>query len=636
MIRRYCWIVCITFIWLAIFPASAALERISHFDSQITVQSNATLLVTETIDVTADGQQMKHGIYRDFPQLYHGKFGLRVRTRFDVLNVERDGKPEPYHLEKRDNGVRVYIGSATALLPSGQHSYRITYKTGRQLGFFDTHDELYWNVTGNAWSFPIDLATATVTLPTGAMPHDLIAYTGAQGSRATNYSVEMINGNAHFETTRRLNVHEGLTIVVEWPKGFVVAPTIQTKGMALMSDNQGLTLATICFFFLLLYYIAAWMMVGRDLAHGIIMARSSPPEKFSPAAVRYLVRMGFDDKAFAAAILNLAVKGKITIREEARKQYILTRTDADYDDLLPEEKTLLQNLLDRGRPLRLIQAHYSTLQNARKELQRQLKQSEEEIYFKRNWRYWLPGLIFSVVPVIISLMDASDIATALFMFVWLTPWTAVVTLLISQVLSSTRRGYGIKSLPLALFSLPFLAGEVLGIWFLVHSTSIWVVAIFVCSISLNGIFYHLMKAPTLAGRKILDQIEGFKLFLSGAEKDRLNVENPPDQTPALFEKFLPYALALGIEQKWSEQFAQILKEATIGPRGASYMPLWYQGAAWSALDVAAFGTSLGTTFSSTIASAATAPGESSGGSSGGSGGGGSSGGGGGGGGGGGW
>jgi uncharacterized membrane protein YgcG len=299
---------------------------------------------------------------------------------------------------------------------------------------------------------------------------------------------------------------------------------------------------------------------------------------------------------------------------------------------------LLQNLLDRDRPLRLTQTHYATLQKARKELQNQLKQSEEEVYFVRNWRYWLPGLIFSVVPLIVSLLDASDVTTAMFMMVWLTPWTAGVTLLVSQTLSGLRGGNWLKSLPFALFALPFLAGEVMGIWFLAHSTSYWVVGIFVCSISLNAIFYHLMKAPTLAGRKILDQIEGFKLYLSVAEKDRLNLENPPERTPELFEKFLPYALALGVEQRWSEQFTQILATATVGTRGASYSPGWYQGSSWTTFEAGAFATSLGSSFAGAIASAATAPGSSSGGSSsgGGGGGGGSSGGGGGGGGGGGW
>ncbi len=150
---------------LAVFPAAAQTERINHFTSAISVQTNGALAVAETIEVTSAAQQMQHGIYRDFPQLYHGKLGLRTRTGFNVESVERDGQTEPYHVEKRDNGVRVYIGSASVMLPPGQHTYKLIYQTDRQLGFFPTHDELYWNATGNAWAFPIDVATVTVTLP---------------------------------------------------------------------------------------------------------------------------------------------------------------------------------------------------------------------------------------------------------------------------------------------------------------------------------------------------------------------------------------------------------------------------------------------------------------------------------------
>ena len=189
-----------------------------------------------------------------------------------------------------------------------------------------THDQLYWNATGNAWTFPIDTRHRHRHAPPGATPQNLVAYTGAQGSRATNYSTRIVDDTAHFETTRRLREHQGLTIVVEWPKGFTQPPGLEARGMSLMSDNQGLTLAAICLVLLFIYYVAMWYAVGRDPKRGTIIPLYEPPDKFSPAGVRFLVRMGFDDKAFTAAILNLAVKGKITIRDEGRKQYVLTRT----------------------------------------------------------------------------------------------------------------------------------------------------------------------------------------------------------------------------------------------------------------------------------------------------------------------
>jgi uncharacterized membrane protein len=149
----------------------------------------------------------------------------------------------------------------------------------------------------------------------------------------------------------------------------------------------------------------------------------------------------------------------------------------------------------------------------------------------------------------------------------------------------------------------------------------------------NVLFYHLLKAPTRLGRRVMDEIDGFAEYLSVAEKDRMNLLNPPERTPELFERFLPYALALGVEQAWGEQFSDVLAAASVAETRShsSYRPHWYSGSTFNAGNFGNFASSLGSGFSGAISSASTAPGSSSG-----SGGGGSSGGGGGGGGGGGW
>ncbi len=156
---------------------------------------------------------------------------------------------------------------------------------------------------------------------------------------------------------------------------------------------------------------------------------------------------------------------------------------------------------------------------------------------------------------------------------------------------------------------------------------------------MNIVFYHLLKAPTADGRHVMDGIEGFRMYLATAEGDRLNSLQEPERTPELFERYLPYALALDVENRWAERFAGILAKAETPAGGGSgsstYSPAWYHGTSFGTLGAAAFGASLGSSLSSAFSSASSAPGSSSG-SSGGGGGGGSSGGGGGGGGGGGW
>jgi uncharacterized membrane protein len=159
-------------------------------------------------------------------------------------------------------------------------------------------------------------------------------------------------------------------------------------------------------------------------------------------------------------------------------------------------------------------------------------------------------------------------------------------------------------------------------------------AIIAATIGLNILFHHLLKAPTLAGRALMDRVDGFKMFLKAVDADRLQTMAPPEKTPQLFERFLPYALALGVEHAWAEQFSKVLAHAAAADgsgSATSFSPSWYTGSGFDSFSPSAFTSSFSSSFSSAISSSAAAPGSSSG-----SGGGGSSGGGGGGGGGGGW
>ena len=152
--------------WPALWPAAAAAEeRILHYLSDVLVQSDGALDVTETIRVRSEGARIDHGIYRDFPTRYTSRFGAQMRVGFEVVSVKRDGAEEPWHSERQGNGVRVYMGSAETHVPPGEHVYEMRYRTTRQLGFFEDHDELYWNATGNGWLFPIDVAEARIRLP---------------------------------------------------------------------------------------------------------------------------------------------------------------------------------------------------------------------------------------------------------------------------------------------------------------------------------------------------------------------------------------------------------------------------------------------------------------------------------------
>ncbi len=287
-------------------PAAAAAlppERILSFDSRITVNVDASLLVSETIRVRSTGEQIRRGIFRDFPTTYTDRGGNRHTVGFTVQAILRDGNPEDWHTERLANGIRVYMGRKDRLLAPGDHTYTLTYATDRQLGHFRDHDELYWNVTGNGWAFAIEMASATVALPPNAPgPSLLEAYTGPTGAKGHAYrATSTPAGEAFFKSTQALAPHEGLTIVVGWPKGFVREPSATEKAACFLKDNRTLLAAMIGLVVLLAYYLLVWAAVGKDPAKGTVMPIYTPPDNLSPAAMRFMAEMGYDDKVFAAA-----------------------------------------------------------------------------------------------------------------------------------------------------------------------------------------------------------------------------------------------------------------------------------------------------------------------------------------------
>src|SRR5438067_1752532 len=166
-----------------------ARERITNFVTEATVNKDASVSLKETISVIAEGDAIRHGIFRDIPTRYRDRNGFSVNVGLDVTEVERDGRDEPYTIESIVNGKRIKIGSADTFVDPGPHSYEIDYRATRVLGFFDQYDEFYWNVTGNAWAFPIDQASAIINLPPAASIIQHSEYTGAQGDRGKDFEV---------------------------------------------------------------------------------------------------------------------------------------------------------------------------------------------------------------------------------------------------------------------------------------------------------------------------------------------------------------------------------------------------------------------------------------------------------------
>jgi hypothetical protein len=626
-------------------PQGSQMEQILDFYSVITLEEDSSLQVTETIDVIAANRMIVHGIYRDFPTRYEDKLGNKYVVGFHLLGTSLDAEPVPSRLEDISNGKRIYLGDPHAMVSKGRHVYTITYTTTRQLGYFKDHDELFWNVTGNGWIFPIQHASATVHLPVG-IPGEQVrlgGYTGRQGSYESSLTSLAQPAGFEFAATRPLGSQEGLTVLLMWPKGFFAEPTGSQKIRFFFQDNRDALLLLAGFLLVLGYYVVAWSAVGRDPATGVIMANYQPPQNLSPAGMRYLVRMGFDNKTFAAAILDMGVRGFLTIKELAGS-YRLYTTGKPASVLSEDEQMVAASLFNGRTELWLHQENHTAIRDALSGLKDYLASKEQKTYFVTNSRYLTAPIVFSILVAVVYLFlqGPPKIAMCAFLAVWLSIWSLAVYGLWSKVVSSWRATRGrpsvggeVASVGSAFFTtfiaLPFTFFELMAFWFLWKMTSISFVVFVLSSGLLHVVFLHLMKAPTYAGRRLMDQVEGFKMFLGAVDGDRLNRAAPPEQTPAVFEKFLPYALALDVEQHWAEKFSGILAVAGTTPDHSNgvYTPSFYSGSSWNGFTGASFASSFGSSFTSAISSSATAPGSGGGGGSGGSGGGGGGGGGGG-------
>src|SRR4051812_14175228 len=170
---------------LALSSAALADEAIRRYDIDIAIQADGAIDVTERITVQVEGDQIRRGIFRDFPTRYTDRFGNRVKVGLEVLGVQRDDLPEPWFTEKLSNGIRINTGNDNFLPAPAEHTFTIRYRTTRQLGFFKDQDELYWNAIGTGWIFPIEQASVNARLPRPVAATQLNAegYTGPQGAQ---------------------------------------------------------------------------------------------------------------------------------------------------------------------------------------------------------------------------------------------------------------------------------------------------------------------------------------------------------------------------------------------------------------------------------------------------------------------
>jgi len=509
-------------------PSFAQFFTINRYHSDIIIHRDSSFVVEETIEVTF--HMPRHGIYRQIPFKYREEIGDVIKTPTKVLSVKDGaGKEWKYKVSKENDMIHIRIGDPKRFVEARQ-TYVVTYEVENAILFFNDHDEIYWNVTGNDWEAPIEEASANVGLALKSSSRNLwtACYTGfLHGSRESQCGFFTYENGAKFSATRKLNLGEGFTIVFGWDKGLVSPPSSWKKFFWTIDLRENWV-----FLFpplALVYMIFHWRRRGRDPKVRESLTVMYEPPKFnnqslSPGEVGALIDERLDPRDITSTILGLAVKGYIKIEEQKegglifdKKDYYIKKVKEPDAALNAFETELMKSLVPAALPGTLVSSlknrFYTNLDCLRKTLYGELIKKKYFLSSPEKVRNLYGGIGFSI-------MVFGSFAS-LFLF--------------SEFPARSIIAAVLTGLPVILFA--------------------------------KG-----MPAKTKAGASATMDILGFQEFLNRAEKDRL--ERMKDVN--LFSRFLPYAVALGVEDNWAKAFQGIYQDPPdwyVSPRGSrSFRP----------------------------------------------------------------
>ncbi|MEX2566484.1 MAG: DUF2207 domain-containing protein, partial [Cyclobacteriaceae bacterium] len=408
--KIYQFIVFFAFLFSFLTAYSQESEEILDYHSEVDIQIDGSLLVTENIKVRSTGNAIQRGIFRSFPVAYKDRYNNRIRVGFKVNEVTKDGKPEPYQIIRQGDYEVVRIGDEQLYLSPDIYDYTIKYETNRQVGFFEDFDELYWNAIGDQWDFKILNATARINLPDEAIIQQFAAYAGPVGSKDCPCDIKKESGRSIFvKVNSPLNAHEPLTLAVAWQKGIIPEPKALKKAISFFRDNIGVLILATGIVLALVYYLFAWTRVGKDPHRKGIYPLFDAPNGLEAAACRYIYKMGFDSGVFVSGIVELATKNALKIVEEKRKKFRLEKQESEKIDLLPAEEKIMANLFPSGyEVLSLSQKEHKKISGAMNAQKKDLNQRFNKNYFNLNHLWLLPGILISVAALFFSIKQAFE------------------------------------------------------------------------------------------------------------------------------------------------------------------------------------------------------------------------------------
>lgn len=554
-------------------------ERILDYAVTARVEEDASLVVTERITVSIEHNAIIHGIYRLYPVRIRENGDVLRHYGFEVLSAKLDGKDIPYSVTEEGYTAGVAIGDPERNAPRGSHTYELIYRTTGHVRFLPASDEIYYNVTGNFWKFPIDHVSFTLELPGGAQPEAAKAFTGALGAKGSAYRM---TGPASLETTQPLSPGEGITVAFGWKKGIVTEP--EETFSSFLGANRTLTLLAIPLFQLLLFLFSrlVWTYRRRGVAYPLFHA----PEGMSPGFVACLKNRSYPAVLLQSDILWAAVNGFLRMHLRDKKTIILKKkAPAPRRRPLPEWcQALLRNiqkvLFSSGKET-VIDLRRAKEGRARDTITRSFLNLKKkyEIKLKGAWTETrFPGIISTAAGLGLFWYaldcciyypglnyDPSLTASQMLFFVG---GCVGLCLLFAcgfrkahAVFSGLRRAAGmVLSVAMLLlialflfycldFDLPFFAGSAL-----VMCIAVWSL-------------YRPCVRLSSKGDRMDTAIRGLEMYIRTAEKHRLAKINAPEDTVEKYEELLPYAAALDCAEAWQKRFDPLLDRL-------NYVPDW--------------------------------------------------------------
>ncbi len=525
------------------FALDATAIEIGKFDVSILLDPDGTIFVTETIDVDF-GELERHGIFRTIPMKYartESVAGVPVGTtyavRMRVLGVaDGGGAPLRFTAWPEDRSLFIRIGDPDRTV-TGKLTYVITYRVQRGINRFESHDELYWNVTGTEWDWPILQASVRVHLPSDVAPEQLLhkTFTGTFGSQMTK-ATERLGAKTYEAVVTGLLPGEGLTFVLGLPKGVLEPASAFREFWWKVTDNFAFFLVGLMPLLALAAMLFLYLRFGRDPGRRMpIAVQYGPPDELSPAEVGSLLDERIDTPDIVSTAIDLAVRGYLAIQEEETTAFLfLTNKDYRFEKLKPADEAL--------------QSHERTFHNA-------LFASGDSVMLSS-----LKNKFYSSIPWIRSSIMRQMLDKGLF------PRDPARV-------RQFYRGIAVAAavLPIGLGIVLLSSGRVRS--FLPPEPAVFFVFSAVClllTVLAVRLFVDAMPAKTEKGARLARYCLGFQEFVTRVEKDRL--ERMAKEDPTLFERVLPYAVVLGCADEWAERFEGLLTEPPSWYRSSSFTP----------------------------------------------------------------